>query len=124
MSVSGRLLCRGCLPRVPGVPTGMERLTPEQVHILNQLANGEVPSAMDPKRSFAALERRGLAMQEMGSYRNTPGVQHLVWRLTAAGLEALKDEAQRRHDGAVRKAKSDLNKTLRRLSGVRVGGNE
>jgi len=98
----------------------MTPLTPNQIRILTQLAKGGVPTSMNPKQSMDALEQRGLVVYVEGQYpvnaTSDPSYRPHVWRLTPAGVVALEQEAHRKCEAGIRKARQEESKTLRMLA--------
>ena len=101
----------------------MSTLTHNQFRMLNQLADGQVPSSMNPERSLGALEGRGLVVKVEGAYAANArwgGVQGGVYRLTQKGLEALRSEAERKCKADIRNSQALCKSTLRWLKSVHV----
>jgi len=102
------------------------KLTGNQVRILRQLVDGHPPTGFT-SRGIESLEARGLVGKTTGYYHvnawscvRTSGTPNDVYRLTPAGVEALRERAQADHRSAVRKADRELADALRRLRSVEV----
>jgi hypothetical protein len=94
-----------------------KKLTGNQIRILTQLADGHPPSGFS-SRGIDSLVNRGLVTTVRGSYRvnrRFSSGSFEVYRLTEAGVEALKEEVERCYRAALRKAKSDRDTDLRLL---------
>ena len=100
------------------------KLTGNQVRILRELVAGHPPRGLT-SRGLESLEARGLVARARGYYSvnarsclrtGTPAGE--VYRLTPAGVEALRERAQADHRAAVRKADQELTSALRTLRTV------
>lgn len=94
------------------------RLTSNQVRILADLAKGHPPTGFTNK-GIQSLVKRGLVTTAMGTYRvnrRSSSGPFKVRRLTEAGLEALREEIERRYRSAIRAAESEHKADLRLLT--------
>lgn len=102
------------------------KLTSNQSRILRQLCDGHVPTGFSP-RGIQSLEERGLVTRATGFYQVnrsncvrlgiSPGT---VYRLTPAGVDALRDVAHTRHRAAIREADRELDAELQKLDHAEV----
>jgi sulfite reductase beta subunit-like hemoprotein len=99
------------------------KLTANQVRILVQIADGFPPTGFSPK-GIESLVKRGLVTTTIGSYSRRvtwpPHAQYEIYCLTEAGVEALREEIERRYQSALRTAKAERDKDLRHLKGVKT----
>lgn len=100
-----------------------KRITSNQHRILTELATGKVPTSFSPGKAMKALLEKGLVIKTTGSYRMNRRFSSdaaEVFRLTPAGLEALKGAAESTYRSDLRSASSTLKRTLRMLQSAEV----
>lgn len=76
--------------------------------MMDQILKGQLPTGLDPRRSLDSMFKKGLI---------EPTESRPFYALTRLGAKTLRQEAHAEYNGALRRAKRDLNKRLACLSG-------